>query len=120
MSGPSFQAQEAPLVSIVIPMYNEGKSVRHCVETVCSQLRGTGRSFEVICVDDGSTDNTLAELESLGKVKKMNRTFAAFALIGMCRWTFNWFDPDRQESAGELCNTYNEIFFRGILKDDNR
>ena len=62
--------------------------------------------------------STIAELESHGKVKKMNRTFAAFALIGMCRWTFNWFDPTRQESAEELCNTYNEIFFRGILKED--
>jgi AcrR family transcriptional regulator len=61
--------------------------------------------------------NTIAELESLGKVKKMNRTFAAFALIGMCRWTFNWYDPDRKESAEELCNTYNEIFFRGIFKE---
>ena len=64
--------------------------------------------------------NTIAELESLGKVKKMNRTFAAFALIGMCRWTFNWFDPTRQESAEELCNTYNEIFFRGIYKENAR
>lgn len=63
--------------------------------------------------------NTIAELESLGKVKTMNRTFAAFALIGMCRWTFNWYDPDRKESAEELCNTYNEIFFRGIFKEPN-
>ena len=61
--------------------------------------------------------NTIAELEAGGKVKAINKTFAAFALIGMCRWTFNWFDPDRQESAEELCDTYNEIFFRGILSN---
>ena len=61
--------------------------------------------------------NTISELQSSGKSKKVNKTFAAFALIGMCRWTFNWYDPSRKDSAEELINTYNEIFFRGILKD---
>ena len=62
--------------------------------------------------------DALAELETLGKCKKMNKTFAAFALIGMCRWTFNWFDPERNNSSNELCDIYEEIFFRGIFKDD--
>ena len=61
--------------------------------------------------------NALAELEALGRCKKLNKTFAAFALIGMCRWTFNWFDPERKESADELCDTYDEIFFRGIFEE---
>ena len=63
MSNPAVQAQNNPYLSIVIPMFNEGKSARSSVEAVCSELRGRGRSFEVICVDDGSTDNTRAELE---------------------------------------------------------
>jgi AcrR family transcriptional regulator len=61
--------------------------------------------------------DSLAELQAVGKCKEINRTFAAFALIGMCRWTFNWFDSDRKETSGELCDTYEEIFFRGILND---
>ncbi len=61
--------------------------------------------------------DSISELEASGKSKKMNKTFAAFALIGMCRWSFNWFDTGRKESANELCDTYEEIFFRGILKD---
>jgi AcrR family transcriptional regulator len=60
--------------------------------------------------------NSLAELEALDRSKKINKTFAAFALIGMCRWTFYWFDTERMESANELSDTYKEIFFRGILK----
>jgi len=59
----------------------------------------------------------LADMEASGKCKKMNRTFVAFALIGMCRWTFNWYNNERKESADELCDTYEEIFFKGILKD---
>jgi AcrR family transcriptional regulator len=61
--------------------------------------------------------NSIAELEAAGKCKKLNKTFAAFALIGMCRWTFSWFDSDRRDSADELCDTYEEIFFKGILED---
>ncbi len=61
--------------------------------------------------------NTISELEAVGKGKNINKTFAAFALIGMCRWTFNWFDPKRRESAEEVCDTYERIFFKGILRD---
>jgi AcrR family transcriptional regulator len=61
--------------------------------------------------------NSLAEMQATGACKEINKTFAAFALIGMCRWTFNWFDGSKGDSAEELCKTYEEIFFRGILKD---
>lgn len=61
--------------------------------------------------------DSLSELESAGRCKELNKTFAAFALIGMCRWTFNWFNPERADSATELCKTFDEIFFRGIIKE---
>jgi len=67
MSDSATQAQNTPLLSVVIPMFNEGENVRGSVEAVCSQLRSSGRSFEVICVDDGSTDNTRAELELIAR-----------------------------------------------------
>jgi TetR/AcrR family transcriptional regulator, cholesterol catabolism regulator len=60
--------------------------------------------------------DTIKELETIGLSKKINETFATFALIGMCRWTFNWYEPSKKNSAEELINTYNEIFFKGILK----
>jgi TetR/AcrR family transcriptional regulator, cholesterol catabolism regulator len=61
--------------------------------------------------------NTISELETSGQSKKINQIFATFALIGMCRWTFNWYDPSKKDSAQELVDTYSEIFFRGILKE---
>lgn len=60
--------------------------------------------------------NSISELESSGKAKKINKTFAAFALIGMCSWTFYWFNYDKKESAEELAQTYIDIFFNGIIK----
>lgn len=52
-----------PTVSVVIPVYNRGKFVR---ETINSVLRQTYNDFEVIAVDDGSKDDSLAVLNSFG------------------------------------------------------
>jgi glycosyltransferase involved in cell wall biosynthesis len=45
----------APLVSIVVPTYNRAYCLRRCIESVLGQ---SYRHFEVIVIDDGSTDNT--------------------------------------------------------------
>jgi TetR/AcrR family transcriptional regulator, cholesterol catabolism regulator len=58
---------------------------------------------------------SLSEMEIEGKIGKINKTFAAFALLGMCSWTFYWFDYERQESGEELADTYAKIFLKGIL-----
>ena len=44
-----------PVVSIVIPCYNQGRFLRDAID---SALQQTYPSIEVIVVDDGSTDNT--------------------------------------------------------------
>lgn len=52
-------------VSVVLPMYNEEELAGHSVGTVQGVLEATGRSFEIVCVDDGSGDGTLQRLEQL-------------------------------------------------------
>lgn len=47
----------APMVSIIVPVYNEEKYLTQCLESIANQ---TMSSIEVICVDDGSTDNSLS------------------------------------------------------------
>ena len=58
----------------------------------------------------------IAELEINGRCKKINKTFSTFAAVGMCSWTFYWYDYSRKESAEELSDSYVDIFFKGILK----
>jgi undecaprenyl-phosphate 4-deoxy-4-formamido-L-arabinose transferase len=55
----------APSISVVIPVFNEAASLRELYARAIEALDGAGRSFELIFVDDGSTDTTFAELERL-------------------------------------------------------
>lgn len=57
-------APAVPLVSIVLPTYNRMRSLPRAVASVLAQ---TERDFELIVVDDASTDGTRAWLESLGE-----------------------------------------------------
>jgi len=51
-----------PAISVVIPCHNYAQYLREAVESVCSQ---TFRDFEIIIVDDGSTDDTKEVAEQL-------------------------------------------------------
>ena len=59
--------------------------------------------------------DAISELERAGKVKGINKTFATFAAIGMCSWTFYWFDYNRRETGSELSDTYVTVFLNGLL-----
>jgi len=51
-----------PAVSIVIPVFNESASIPRLHTRLHQVLQQLGRSFEVVYVDDGSTDRSLEEL----------------------------------------------------------
>src|SRR5207248_107340 len=52
-------------VSVVVPVMNEEQNIRPLYEKLSAQLDALGQSYEVIFVDDGSTDKTFAELKVL-------------------------------------------------------
>jgi glycosyltransferase involved in cell wall biosynthesis len=47
------------LVSVVIPLYNEEKTIGNVIERVQAALKQTGLKYEIIVVDDHSFDNSL-------------------------------------------------------------
>ena len=54
-----------PELSIVVPLYNEAESLPPLVKQLLAALRPLGRSFELVLVDDGSSDDTAAVLRHL-------------------------------------------------------
>lgn len=56
-----------PKVSIIIPFYNSQEYINNCLDTI---IKGTHISYEIICVDDGSTDDTSLIVKNYSKCNK--------------------------------------------------
>jgi glycosyltransferase involved in cell wall biosynthesis len=70
-----------PTLSVVIPCYNEGENVPLLFARLLPALEALGVSFEVVCVNDGSRDDTLGRLlevqasESRLRIIDLSRNF---------------------------------------------
>ena len=53
-------------ISVIIPTFNRSKSIGYCIESILNQ---TYRNFEVIVVDDCSTDNTVEVIERINDTR---------------------------------------------------
>ena len=54
-----------PELSVIIPAYNEAAVIGQTVQAVARYLGGQGISYEVLVVDDGSTDDTVRRVHDL-------------------------------------------------------
>lgn len=66
---PAVAFDEIPFVSIMIPAHNEEFTIARCVKTLArlDYHIGDNRNYEIIVINDGSTDNTAAVLRELKK-----------------------------------------------------
>lgn len=60
----------SPKFSIIVPSFNEGESLPILIKDLVEVFQKSGKPFEILCIDDGSTDNTLAVLVDLCKEYK--------------------------------------------------
>lgn len=75
------------LISVIIPIYNTEKYIERCVLSI---IHNSYKNLEVICVDDGSTDNSLKILKSLKEkdgririIEKENSGVSAARNVGL-------------------------------------
>jgi len=77
----------APYLSVVIPVFNEQSNIRRLHESLTRVLGSIGRPYEIILVDDGSTDASLGLLRDLAKtdshvvIVEFSRNFGQHAAV---------------------------------------
>ena len=54
-----------PILSVVVPVFNEEESLDELYRRVTESLGGSGESFELVLVDDGSRDGSLSRMQAL-------------------------------------------------------
>src|SRR5581483_5361964 len=109
-------AEKAVAISFVIPVMNEQQSIAILFEKLSAQLDSLGQSYEVIFVDDGSTDNTFKELTKLHNEypetvrairfrRNFGKTPALVAGFSRCRGEVIFtMDGDLQDDPQEIPN----------------
>jgi len=58
----------------------------------------------------------LEVLEKEGRLRKINKTIATFAIIAAINWTYRWYKEEGKLSAEEIAHILCDIIFKGILK----
>jgi polyisoprenyl-phosphate glycosyltransferase len=112
-----------PDVSVVLPCYNERDHVELEVKRIRNAFEAAGMSYELICVDDGSTDGTREVLETLPDVRVIllprNQGSGTARRIGTQQARGRvvvWTDADMTypneripELVGELDDTWDQV-----------
>ena len=108
-------------LSIVVPVMNEEQNVRPLYQKLSDQLNSLGQVYEVIFVDDGSTDSTFKELKTLHEehletiqVIRFRRNFgktpALVAGFSRCRGEIIFtMDGDLQDDPEEIPHFLEKI-----------
>ncbi len=60
-----WEARTAPLLSVVVPMRNEARNIDPLLARLVPAIEATGLRWEIVAVDDGSTDDTFAILRAM-------------------------------------------------------
>ena len=54
-------------ISVIIPARNEADNLKECISEICKELNYHSIDFEILVVDDGSTDNTLDLIKEISQ-----------------------------------------------------
>lgn len=108
------------MISLVIPLFNEEEIIETLYKRCISSLEKIGEPFEILCVDDGSKDNTFINLKEFYKkdnrfkVLSLSRNFGhqAAVLAGLTHAKGEYIaiiDGDLQDPPEILDQFYNKM-----------
>lgn len=107
-------------ISVVVPLYNEEESLPELVEWIDRVMKANGFSFEVILIDDGSTDRSWDVVEELAAKHPFVRGISFLRNYGKSAALYSGFDAaqgdvvitmdaDLQDSPNEIPELYRMI-----------
>lgn len=122
------------MISVIIPIYNKSAFINKAINSVLSQ---SFKSFELIIVNDGSTDNSLEVVEGFNDerirvINQINSGVSTARNNGVKAAKYNyiafldaddWWHKDFLTEMHQLINTYTEACLYAsnyyIVKNDN-
>ena len=114
----------SPTFSIVIPVYNEDQSLPELLAGIERTMLSFSDSYEVVFVDDGSTDRTFQILKSLTRTQESLRVFSFRRNLGKSRALLCGFqkakgryiltmDADLQDDPANLPRMHEQLIADG-------
>jgi glycosyltransferase involved in cell wall biosynthesis len=96
---------QKPFISVVVPLYNEEGNVKELHRRILEACQKLNKPFEIIFIDDGSKDQTVADCETLSPLTliKFRKNFGQTAA----------FDAGIKQATGEIVITMD-----GDLQND--
>ena len=107
-------------ISVIVPCYNEAESIPELCSWICQVMESNGFSFEVLMIDDGSTDRTwdtiykLSQQNDAIKGVSFRRNYGKSAALNTgfekCRGdVVITMDGDLQDSPDEIPELYRMV-----------
>src|SRR5437879_13884409 len=90
-----------PRLSVVVPVYNERDNLSPLTAQILKALTGQVSSFEIIYVDDGSTDGSGPLLDELAGYYLEVRVFHFYQIY----WQTSAFDAGFHLASGDVIST---------------
>lgn len=112
-------------ISVVIPLLNEEESIKELYLWIAKVMQANSFSYEVIFIDDGSTDNSWAIIDALHKehtqikaiqfLRNFGKSQALHAGFAMAQGdVIITMDADLQDNPQEIPPLYNMILNQGF------
>ena len=84
----------------------------HLPEEMARRVRAERRAY------DGIIEDVIAEGVQAGRIEPMPAKLVAFAVLGMCNWLYQWYQPDKMLSEDEVARNFIALVEGGYLRAD--
>ena len=122
-----------PRISVIVPVYNTSLWLRRCLESICAQ---SYRNLEILCINDGSTDNSADILEEYAAmderikvITQVNAGLSAARNTGLECATGEWITgvdsddylyPEIYKQAIAYVDDEVDLIFFGVQKESEQ